>query len=62
MLDGKVLPSQTGSILYKCVISSSEISVGVHDLKVTVKSGGYTKIKEYSVDKNEIGAITMKEK
>ncbi len=61
-LDGKVLPSQTGSIPYKCVINSDSISMGAHDLKVTVKSGGYSRIKEYSMNKMETGMITIKEK
>ena len=62
MLNGKVLSSQTSSIPYKCVINTDSISIGAHDLKVTVKSGGYTKIKQYVFNKTETGMITMNEK
>ncbi|MPN33361.1 hypothetical protein SDC9_180847 [bioreactor metagenome] len=62
-VDGEAVCATQTQMPYKCNISSSSISSGAHELKVTVKSGnGYSKVKTYSLKKTDDGKITVAEK
>lgn len=62
-VDGKAVCATQTQIPYKCNISSASISPGVHELKVTVKSGnGYSKVKAYNLKKADDGKVTITEK
>ncbi|MDD3570094.1 MAG: glycosyl hydrolase [Lachnospiraceae bacterium] len=62
-VDGKVVCATQTQIPYKCNISAKSISLGLHELKVTVKSGnGYIRVKTYNMKKTDDGKITMIEK
>lgn len=62
-VDGKAVCATQTQMPYKCNISSGTISSGVHELKVTVKSGnGYIKVKTYNLKKTDDGKVTITEK
>lgn len=62
-VDGKAVCTTQTQMPYKCNISTTSISSGVHELKVTVKSGnGYNKVKTYNMKKTDDGKITITEK
>lgn len=57
-LDNKVLKSE-GTIPYKTVINTNDITKGIHNLVVTVKSGNYQSVKTYYLEKEGNGTVTI---